>query len=457
MNWMISLVGMLVVTSLTGSIAQIIWFFTKRLFEKFGYLRWCYIGLWGVTLLYLFPVAFFGMVAAAKTYYPWGGTLFTPTPMILKVCLCIILLWGLGVGVMGITLWKDLRALHKLCRASMECEPWKQELFETICDELHISSKKVELRQSVQVMMPVFAKIIHPTVIIPAIQEFNEEQLRAILLHELTHYKQKDAWLIILARSVKILQFFNPFVWRLNRLTAKWSEFACDSKVYARTGGLKKYYGIIYGMMEAACEMNEGLVAHFGKNGNEVKDRILHMKKFDKAKKQPIGAAVVLSVILLASGSLTAVAANGAGEGYEALYDLTLVEYEAEMTVWPVYEEYTDNGPASGITVEEGEVVATGAAANFSWTVPDNTMKQTSSFYVEAGQEICGLVDIEPKNKNVKVGIIDSSGERRYVMEEGVIHYSFSITSAGSYRMFIENTDSAAVTAIGTYLYIDAE
>ncbi len=455
MNWMISLVGMLVVTSLTGSIAQIIWFFTKRLFEKFGYLRWCYIGLWGVTLLYLFPVAFFGMVAAAKTYYPWGGTLFTPTPMILKVCLCIILLWGLGVGVMGIALWRDLRALRKLCRASVECEPWKQELFETICDELHISSKKVELRQSVQVMMPVFAKIIHPTVIIPAIQEFNEEQLRAILLHELTHYKQKDAWLIILARSVKILQFFNPFVWRLNRLTAKWSEFACDSKVYARTGGLKKYYGIIYSMMEAACEMNQGLVAHFGKNGNEVKDRILHMKKFDKAKKQPIGAAVVLSVILLASGSLTVVAANGAGEGYEALYDQTLVEQEEEMPeqVQPVYEEYTDNGPASGITVEEGEVVATRAGSNFSWTVSGDTMKQTSSFHVKAGQEISVRVLIDPENKNVKAGIIDDSGKRRYVEGEGIIEYSFSITSSGSYRMFVENTNSVAVTVMAMYTY----
>ena len=455
MNWMISLVGMLVVTSLTGTIAQIIWFLAKRFFEKFGYLRWAYIGLWVVTLLYLLPFAYLGMVVAAKSYYPWGGTLFTPTPMILKVCLCIMLLWGLGGGAMGFLLWKDLRALHKLCHASMECERWKQELFETICDELHISFKKVKLRQSFQLMMPVFAKIIHPTVIIPAIQEFNEEQLRAILLHELTHYKQKDAWLIILARSVKILQFFNPFVWRLNRLTAKWSEFACDSRVYARTGGLKKYYGIIYSMMEAACEMNEGLVAHFGKNRNEVKDRILHMKKFDKAKKQPIGAAVVLSVILLASGSLTAVAANGAGEGYEALYDLTLVEYEEEMTeqVQPVYEEYTDNGPASGITVEEGEVVATGAGANFSWTVSGDTMKQTSSFYVEAGQEITVVAGIEPGNKNVKAGIIDSSGGRRYVTGEETINHSFSITSSGSYRMFIENTNSTAVTVTGTYLY----
>ena len=454
MNWMVSLTGMLLVTSFTGAIAQMIWSLTKRVFEKFGYLRWGHIGLWVVTLLYLFPVASLSMIWAANTHYPWGGTLFAPTPMVLRVCRCILILWGFGACVMGVLLWKDIKALRRLCRSSEECECWKQELFERICGELRLSPNKVSLRQSDQVIMPAFAGMGPPTVIIPAIQ-MDEEQLRAVLLHELTHYKQKDAWLILLVRSVKILHFFNPFAWELNRLTSKWSEFACDSKVYAKAGGVKKYYGIICSMMEAACGMNEGLAAHLGKNKNEVMERIVHMKRFDKTKKQPIGAAVALSIFLLASGSLTAVAANGAGEGYEALYDLTLVEYEEEMTeqVQPVYEEYTDNGPASGVTVEEGEVVITRAMSSLSWTVPGDTMRQTSSFYVKKGQEINVLIDIEPENKNVRVGIIDSSGKRRYVTDEGTINHVFSITSSGTYRVFVENTNSTAVTAIGMYTY----
>ncbi len=76
---MIDLVGMLAVTGLTGSMAQLIWFPAKRALEKLGYLRGGHIGLWVVVCLYLCPVVFLGMKGAVVYGSFWGGGLFEPT------------------------------------------------------------------------------------------------------------------------------------------------------------------------------------------------------------------------------------------------------------------------------------------------------------------------------------------------------------------------------------------
>ena len=66
MNWMISLACLLLITTVTGSIAQMIWYFAKKILEQNGYLQWCHRGLWGMTLLYLFPVVFIGMAWGSR-------------------------------------------------------------------------------------------------------------------------------------------------------------------------------------------------------------------------------------------------------------------------------------------------------------------------------------------------------------------------------------------------------
>lgn len=442
MSLTINLAGIIVFTSLTGSIAQIIWYLTKRRLEKYGYLRWCYAGLWAVTLLYFIPIAFGVMKWSANYHGMWGGVLFEPTPILLRIFEIAILLWIFGVAVMGIKLFWDVRCLRSLCHNSMVCEFWKIELFEKVCGELGILPQKVRLRQSFDMVMPVFTGIRKPTVIIPAIHEFQEEQLRAIFLHELTHYKQGDAWLMLLSRGLKVTQYFNPFVWWLNSLTDKWSEFVCDSKVYVKTGGLENYYGVICSLMEAVCRISEGPFTYLGKNRNEVKERLLYMKEFDKAKKRPAAAGVVLSVALLASGSLTAAAANGVAEGYREVYGQTVVAIEE--TIVPVYiEEHTDDGPADGITVVEERIPDDRSYAN--WTVSGNNMKMTSGFYVKSGQEIAVSAIITSGDSSVNLGIVDVSGKRRYVTVNDSASYIFSASNSGTYRVFVENGSSTAV------------
>lgn len=59
----------------------------------------------------------------------------------------------------------------------------------------------------------------------------NEDQLRHIILHELSHIKQMDLWINLLRHLLMCIYFFNPIlVWGLKRMAVD-GEVSCDERV----------------------------------------------------------------------------------------------------------------------------------------------------------------------------------------------------------------------------------
>lgn len=452
MNWMINLTGLLLITTLTGSVAQILWVIAKYVLEQSGFPQWCYKSLWGVTMLYLVPAAFWGMLSLDNTFSVWGNYLFEPTRILINSCTIIVILWFIGMSVMGLALLRDIYAFHRLRRTSDVCEQWEQELFAEVCEGLQISEKKIQLWQNGKMTMPAFGGILHPVVIIPKL-ELTKEQLRAVLLHELIHYKQRISWLLVLARIVKLTQYFNPLVWRLNLLVGKWSEFDCDAKACIRAGGAKSYFSVITDVLEKAYESNAAMAIYLSKGKREVTERIKYMKKYGNIRKKSLLIATLATVFFVGVYSLTIVAAaKGAGDLYRYCYDVTVEDIEEGPEARPVLQEYTDEGPASNITIleDEGTQQARGVQ-NLKWSVPGNSMRLTSGFAVKAGQIVSVNVYLEPRDKTLKVGIVDSTGRRRYVLAKDSVNHDFSITSTDTYCVFVENDNTVTVQVEGTY------
>lgn len=452
MNWMINVTVLLLITTLTGSIAQMIWRLAKCFLERNGYLHWCYKGLWIVVFFYLAPAAYAGMVFAEDVYSLWGGVLLQPTPILIGICRIVIVLWLLGMAVMAVRLLQDIMAVHRLQHSSTICRKWEQEFFAHVCKSLQIPERKVRLCRNREMVMPSFGGILHPMVFIPEM-EFTKEQLHTVLWHELTHYKQRASWLVMAARIVRVTQWFNPLAWTLGDLADKWGEFDCDAKNCNRVGSTKKYFEVIIDILEKASESEGAMTTYLTKNEHEMKERMQHMNKFGKRKKKPAGVMALLAVILMGTYSLTVVAASdGAGNIYRYCYDMTVVETEEQPMITVDQEEYTDEGPGSDITVEEGEVLQRSrASVSFYWNVPADTMKRTSGFYVKADQKITVKVLLDPRDKEVKVGIVDSSGRRRYVRATDEVNHDFAISTAGTYRVFVENENAVSVEVDGTY------
>lgn len=103
--------------------------------------------------------------------------------------------------------------------------------------ELNIK-RKVSLYASCRISSPVSYGLIRPTIIIPQDLDIllQERDIRFIFLHELQHYKHKDAILNYVSCILQIVYWFNPFIWYAFRIMRKDREIACDHSVIQTVG-----------------------------------------------------------------------------------------------------------------------------------------------------------------------------------------------------------------------------
>jgi beta-lactamase regulating signal transducer with metallopeptidase domain len=77
---------------------------------------------------------------------------------------------------------------------------------------------------------PMLIGVFRPMLILPD-REYTAKQLRAVMLHELTHLRRGDVlikWLCVLVSAV---HWFNPIVWLVRREIDRACELSCDEAV----------------------------------------------------------------------------------------------------------------------------------------------------------------------------------------------------------------------------------
>lgn len=448
----IKFMGALLYTTIAGSIALAFWYLAGRLFEKYGYFRWYYIGLRVVTCLFLIPVSYLAVSGINRATPRWHGLLFTKTPTILVVCRILYVVWILGMLVIASNYVFSALSLHRRNKKNFLCNKEKQQLFESVCAELKIPAGRVKLRQNYHVITAEFMGILHPQVILP-VKEFSKAELRTIFVHELVHYKQRDIYLKCLAMLVLVFHYFNPMAWKLSKTVCRWSEYACDERACAMVGGTIVYFNNLLRMAESTWQKKCHFVVGLMEHKNELEERIEHLRKIDKVKKKSVGFAILLSCVLLIFSSATVMAASdGLARQYLNVVERTDIVVEEKLTEKPLYTKYVDNGPDGGVTIEAGEVdKRTEVTSLLGWTVPASTMKQTGTFYVSKGQAIIvHIYLISHIDKELMVGIIKPSGERAYVKGNDTIIYDFTADSSGNYRVFVQNNNSVEMEADGS-------
>jgi hypothetical protein len=80
--------------------------------------------------------------------------------------------------------------------------------------------------------VPLAWGIFKPMIILPIeAEQWNDNRLRAVILHELAHIKRKDFYTAFLAHIATALYWLNPFVWLLLKELCRAREQACDDMV----------------------------------------------------------------------------------------------------------------------------------------------------------------------------------------------------------------------------------
>lgn len=78
---------------------------------------------------------------------------------------------------------------------------------------------------------PISFGLLQPTILLPAsfCQPGQEETLKSVLIHELSHLQRKDAWSCLLAAVSHAIYFYQPLIWWLRRQLRLSQEYLADA------------------------------------------------------------------------------------------------------------------------------------------------------------------------------------------------------------------------------------
>jgi beta-lactamase regulating signal transducer with metallopeptidase domain len=216
----------------------------------------------------------------------------------------IVLAWFVGVGACLTRLalaWRFSRSLVRLGTESASASV--QQMFDGIVEQLNIR-KRTQLLMSVHIPMPAVIGWLRPAVLLPicAVTNLSEEQLRAVLAHELAHIRRHDFLINTLQRFVESILFYHPAVWWLSARTRRERENCCDDLAIQTCGDVLSYAEALIAL-ERARPLSQPALA-LSATGSPLTQRIRRLLGHDTSNLDWQSAAVAFVFVLacLATG-----------------------------------------------------------------------------------------------------------------------------------------------------------
>ena len=334
------------------------------------------------------------------------------------------------------------------------------DLLETMRKDMGIR-RPVPLRQRYGLGTAMTTGIISPKIIVPA-EAYGEEELTVIFAHELEHIKRKDVLFRLIIDIAKCVFWFCPLLRRLLPRMTKWSETCCDLQAGERIGSIKRYMGVVATLLPVAKEEVPGHGVCMA-GDEEIEERVMRVKRYQQGMKKK-GRTVllaVLSLVMVLCGSMTALAAGeGVAELSSAVYNSSRNAFgDSEEIADPRVNngvEYTDNVPSTGdkVIIENPVQSYFSTYKSIGWIVPADRIVMTPYFTAYNGGYVKVVLEMEPAEKTVYVGIYTPSGSRRYVVVSGEVYHTFQLNETGPYMVFVENPSyTTDVQVVGGYFY----
>ena len=171
-------------------------------------------------------------------------------------------------------------------------------------------TRKMGIRRNLPIIItnridaPCLYGIVSPKLLLPRplVNRLNDENIRHIFIHELSHYKRKDILINWLAVATQIVHWFNPLIWYSFARMREDCELACDADALCSLMPEEyQSYGlsIISLVTPAQSPWLPGTTGFFGnKNNFQIKKRIKMIKFFKKPTLKWTLTAVVIFISL---------------------------------------------------------------------------------------------------------------------------------------------------------------
>lgn len=161
----------------------------------------------------------------------------------------------------------------------------------------------VELSYSSKISSPSLCGLIKPKILIPisVVDKISDDEFKYIVIHELTHLKNKDVFINWVITLLSIIYWFNPILLYGFHKIRQDCEFSCDCKVisYLGQGENLQYGNALIRVLELVGSSNRivGTTAVV-MNNSEIKRRLVMISKYKKINTKSIFLGVVIFIII---------------------------------------------------------------------------------------------------------------------------------------------------------------
>ncbi|GEP50898.1 hypothetical protein FNO01nite_15700 [Flavobacterium noncentrifugens] len=219
----------------------------------------------------------------------------------------IVLIWFLIFSIRCFGIFGNLSYIYRIrnYKTQAPSQFWQDKIAELATRiKLH---KTIVLLESRLVKVPSVTGFMKPMILIPAglLANLPQDQIEAILLHELAHIRRKDYAINILQSFAEILFFFNPGLLWVSSILRDERENCCDDIAISATENKSGFVHALVSFEEYNLK-NNSLAMGFGKSKNHLLNRAKRIiydnnKTLNSIEKTLLSVSLVaIAVILVA-------------------------------------------------------------------------------------------------------------------------------------------------------------
>ena len=195
-------------------------------------------------------------------------------------------IWIVGIFAMIILVIKSSLRLRTLEKSALPLQnPEVRRLYHRCMEEMGIH-RSIPVYSTAFLKSPIIVGLLKPCIYLPIhlISDYNESDMRYMLLHELQHYNHKDAVASYLMNLAGVIYWFNPLVWYALKEMRNDREVACDTSVLKmlEEDDYADYGNTLINFAEKISLTPFPFAAGLGGNMKQMKRRIINIASYEK-------------------------------------------------------------------------------------------------------------------------------------------------------------------------------
>lgn len=464
MSWINFFFFVIILNTITGTVAYLLCKLLTRIAEKAGAIRVIYPMYRLVMIFYTIPFGWIYIyIKCNRVYGSYGiGDSFFGTPIIFWIIQIALIVWLIGMVCVIVRKLKDSYEERKAHELKMKNNmPFRADEYRAMLSRMypHRNWKRTQFCTNFLTRSPVVVGKFSPVIIIPE-RKYSEFQIQVILMHEGMHIVRLDNLAKQISSVLIYINWFNPYLKSYTKELDEWADIACDISVCKRFlgGNSKEYYIALMAAKTSGHSVVNPFVSHLNKSNESIKRRMMYMKKWKDSRSKRFVSAILMATLIMWS-SVTAFAASSqvAGtqndvyrETCESEQNASDFESSTEIHMIPA-DQVDEEKWNEAVVYEEDLLEPLTVQKNFTWTVPADNFARSAGFIKQKGGQIvvsCYLYS----ELNHRVGIRRPDGSQLYVIGTHQVTATFPCEKTGTYYVYVENMGRVDIKASGYYI-----